>query len=145
MNAISVSGSIQLGKYIYRADTPSMGHGHDISLDIVLKPTSQFNLEFSYARARLSSEETDSLFFDGNIYRAVAIYQFSPEIFLRTILQYDSFEKNFQVYPLFSYKLSAFTTFFVGATSSYINFSGDNGLVNTGQQYFIKLQYLFGI
>jgi len=145
LNEIYVFASIQFGKYIYRSDTPSMGKGHNISLDIVLKPTSQFNFEFSYSRARLSSDDTGELYYDGNIYRAVAIYQFSSEIFFRTILQYDTFAKNFQVYPLFSYKLNAFTTFFAGATSSYFNYEGDNGVVNTSQQYFLKLQYLFGI
>ena len=145
MNEISVFASIQLGKFIYRTDTPSMGKGHNISLDIVLKPTSQFNLELSYARARLSSDETGELYYDGNIYRGVAIYQFTPEIFFRTILQYDTFAKNFQIYPLFSYKLNAFTTFFAGATSTYFNFEGDSGVINTSQQYFVKLQYLLGI
>lgn len=145
LNEISVSANIQLGKFIYRSDTPSMGTGHNISLDIVLKPTSQFNLEFAYARARLSSEDTGELYYDGNIYRAVAIYQFTPEIFFRTILQYDTFTRDFEVYPLFSYKLNAFTTFFAGATSTYFNYEGDNGVINTNQQYFIKLQYLFGI
>ena len=144
-NEIYAYASIQLGKYIYREDNPSMGKGHNISLDIVLKPTSKFNLEFSYSRARLSSYDTGELYFDGNIYRAVAIYQFNSEIFFRTILQYDTFEKNFQIYPLFSYKLNAFTTFFAGATSTYFNYEGNNGVVNTNQQYFVKLQYLLGI
>jgi hypothetical protein len=144
-NEIYISTNIQLGKFIYRNDTPSMGKGHNFNLNIVLKPTSQFNFEFAYSRARLSSDDTDELYYDGNIYRAVAIYQFTSEIFFRTILQYDTFAKNFQVYPLFSYKLSAFTTFYAGATSSYFNYEGDNGIVNTNQQYFIKVQYLFGI
>jgi hypothetical protein len=144
-NEISIYGSFQAGNYIYRSDNPSMGTGHNVSLDILLKPTSKLNFEFIYSRARLSSVETSELFFDGNIYRAVAIYQFNSEIFFRTILQYDTFAKNFQIYPLFSYKLNAFTTFFAGATSTYFNYEGDNGVINTSQQYFIKLQYLFGI
>lgn len=145
MNEIYVYAAIQFGNYIYRSDEPSVGKGHNISVDIVLKPTSQFNFEFSYSRARLVSSEKDSLFYDGNIYRAVAIYQFSPEMFFRTILQYDTFAKNFQLYPLFSYKLNAFTTFFAGATTSYFNYEGSSGVVNTSQQYFLKLQYLFSM
>ena len=145
LDEISVFASFQLGKFIYRTDTPTMGYGHNISLDIVLMPTSHFNFEFSYSRARLSSNDTGELYYDGNIYRAVAIYQFNSEIFFRTILQYDTFAKNFQVYPLFSYKLNAFTTFFAGATSTYFNYEGDNGVINTSQQYFLKLQYLLGM
>ena len=145
LNEISVSANITAGKFIYRSSSPTIGDGHNISLDIVLKPTPQFNLELTYARARLSDENTNELFYDGNIYRAVGIYQFSPEMFFRTILQYDTFAKVFQVYPLFSYKLNAFTTFFAGATSSYFNYGDNSGVVNTSQQYFLKLQYLLGV
>ena len=145
LNEITIYASIQAGKFIYRTANPTMGTGHNISLDILLKPTSKFNFEFTYSRAHLSSVETSELYFDGNIYRGVLIYQFNSELFFRTIIQYDTFAKNFQVYPLFSYKLSAFTTFFAGATSTYFNYEDGNGVVNTSQQYFVKLQYLFGI
>ena len=145
INAISLSLNGQFGKFIYRTSAPEMGTGHDFSATLTLKPTSQLNVAISYVRARLSSEATNDLFYDGNIYRAVAIYQFTPEFFFRTILQYDSFAKAYQVYPLLSYKLSAFTTFFVGATSDYLNYEGTYGVTNTNQQYFVKLQYLLGI
>lgn len=145
MNEITISTNGQFGKFIYRSNNPEMGTGHNLYFDITLKPTAHFNLQFSYSRARLSKENTGELFYDGNIYRAVVIYQLNPEMFFRTILQYNSFDQSFQVYPLFSYKLSAFTTFFAGATSSYIDYQDNIGMINTGQQYFIKLQYLFGI
>jgi hypothetical protein len=146
LNEVAFEMEITTGKYIYRQGLPpAMGVGHDITTNITFKPTSQINLSFSYKRARLSSEETGELFFDGNIYRAVGIYQFSSQIFFRTIFQYDSFEQVFQVYPLFSYKLNAFTTFYVGATRDYLNYKGETGITNTSQQYFLKLQYLLSI
>ncbi|MCX6170791.1 MAG: DUF5916 domain-containing protein [Ignavibacteriales bacterium] len=145
INEIALSISSSFGKFIYRSDSPEMGVGHNLDVSLTLKPTSQLNLSFDYARARLSSEATKELFYDGNIYRAVLVYQFNPEFFFRTILQYDSFAKAYQVYPLFSYKLSAFTTFYAGATSDYLNYEGTYGIKNVDQQYFVKIQYLFGI
>lgn len=145
LNEIAISFNGQLGKFIYRSSNPTMGYGHTLSTSLTLKPTPKLNIAISYVRARLSDNVTDELFYDGNIYRAVAIYQFSPEIFFRTILQYDSFQKAYQVYPLFSYKLNAFTTFFIGATSDYLNYEGEFGVTNTNQQYFVKVQYLLGI
>ncbi len=145
MNVITLSTYGQIGRFIYRTSLPTMGTGHKLGASITLKPTSRLNISLSYDRARLSSLETSELFYDGNIYRAVAIYQFSYEIFFRTIFQYDSFAKAFQLYPLFSYKLNAFTTFYAGATTDYLNYGGDIGTVNTGQQYFMKLQYLLSI
>lgn len=134
----------QVGKFIYRSSNPQMGSGHNIYTGFTLRPTSKLNLSFSYSRARLSSESTGNLFYDGNIYRITSVYQFSAEMFLRLITQYNSFDKSFNFYPLFSYKLNAFTTFFAGATSDYLDF-GEAGIKNTHQQYFVKLQYLLGV
>ena len=145
MNVITLSTYGQIGKFIHRSSSPTMGTGHNLGASVTLKPTSRLNISLSYDRARLSDWKTGELFFDGNIYRAVAIYQFSYEIYFRTIFQYDSFGKAFQLYPLFSYKLNAFTTFYAGATTDYMNYGGDIGNVNTGQQYFMKLQYLINI
>ncbi|MFC2133151.1 sugar-binding protein [Bacteroidota bacterium] len=145
ISEISLMFDGQVGKFIYRTENPTIGTGHILNAVLTLKPTSKLNLTFSYDRARLSSIETNQIYFDGNIYRLVGIYQFNNEIFFRTILQYNSFSKMFTVYPLFSYKLNAFTTFYAGATSDYLDYKGEFGFVNTGQQYFVKLQYLIGM
>jgi hypothetical protein len=99
-------------------------------------------VELSYSRARLSSEATDQLFFDGYILRSVAAYQFTTEIFVRGIVQYNSFDKSCSVYPLFSYKLNAFTTFYAGLTNDYLDYGKDTGFATTARQFFLKLQYL---
>lgn len=134
-----------IGKYIYRDDDPAIGYGHELGASITLKPSPNLNVQFSYNRAGLRNRETDELYYDGNIYRTTAIYQFSAEAFFRTILQYNSFDKTFRLYPLFSYKLGAFTTFYAGSTSNYQNYDSINEIRNTDQQYFIKMQYLIGL
>ena len=133
------------GNFIYRTSDPVVGKGHSMYASLEFKPTSKLDISVSYNRAQLNNKDTDSLFYNGNIYRGVAIYQFSPEFFIRTIFQYNTFSQSFQIYPLFSYKLNAFTTFFAGATSNYYNYEGEFGYRNTEQQYFVKLQYLIGI
>lgn len=138
-----VNGS--LGKFIYRTTNPKMGYGHNIFTGVTFKPTSKVNISFDYSRARLSDDNTKELFYDGNIYRLVGIYQFSSEMFVRLITQYNSFDKSFNVYPLFSYKLNPFTTFYIGAIADYLDYNGEIGVRNTQQQYFLKLQYLVGI
>ncbi|MCB0746854.1 MAG: hypothetical protein KDC90_05260, partial [Ignavibacteriae bacterium] len=141
--SFGVYGSV--GKYVHRSDTPSIGTGHNLGSYVTLKPTSKLNIGFSYDRARLSDKKTSELFYDGNIYRLSAVYQFSQEAFFRTILQYNSFDKAYRFYPLFSYKLGAFTTFYAGATSNYQDHRNEIGIQNTDQQYFVKLQYLVGL
>ena len=135
----------QVGDFIYRTANPSVGKGHSITAQLQLKPTPKFDITFSYSRSKLGSKESDQIYYDGNIYRGIAIYQFSSEVFFRTILQYNTFSQSFQIYPLFSYKMNAFTTFFAGATSNYRDYKDEFGFVNTDQQYFVKMQYLLAI
>ena len=145
LNEISLELNGSVGKFIYRTITPGMGWGHNLSTNVMLKPTNNLNISFSYVRSRLTDILNKELFFDGNIYRLVGIFQYSPEIFFRTIFQFNSFGKTFQFYPLFSYKLNAFTVFYAGATGLYVDYGEETGIRNTDRQYFIKLQYLITI
>jgi hypothetical protein len=145
MKQLSLYLNGQIGNFIYRTSNPVVGYGHNISGTMQVNPTSQLSVSLSYTRAQLINKSTDESYYNGDIYRGVAVYQFTPELFFRTIAQYNSFDKSFQLYPLLSYKMSAFTTFFIGATSNYLNYEGEFGVRNTDQQYFVKLQYLIGI
>jgi len=132
-----------LGRFIKRSDPVDAGEGHTIDMTAQIKPTSQFELDLSYSRARLSSIATGELFYDGYIARAVGIYQFTSEVFVRVIGQYDEFNKAFDFFPLLSYKLNPYTIFYVGSTYSLSDFGDPFGFRQTSRQYFLKLQYLF--
>ena len=110
---------------------------------MTLKPTSRLKIDLSYDRARLSSASRGTLFYDGYVGRMVGIYQFTPEMFLRSIYQYNSFTKTFNVYPLFNYKLNALTTFYAGLTNNYLDYGPQHGFATTKRQFFLKMQYLF--
>jgi hypothetical protein len=143
MSALALFFDGAFGRFINRADDPSMGTGHNISVTAQVRPTSQSQIELAYSRARLSSVATKELFYDGYIARAVGTYQFTSEIFLRVIGQYDQFNKALEVYPLVSYKLNPLTIFYVGSTYAMTDFGRPYGFKDTARQYFIKLQYLF--
>jgi hypothetical protein len=132
----------EVGRFIYR-DTPELGKGHNLFASVRIAPTSQFRLDLSYSRAQLASVATDELFYDGNIYRINGNYQFTPKMFLRVILQYNSFDPTFNVYPLFSYKVNPFTIFYAGFTDNQYDFGAPNGFLTTQRQFFVKFQYLF--
>jgi hypothetical protein len=142
ISELSLELEAQLGKFIYRSSSPELGTGHRFSSTLTIRPTSKFKIDLSYSRARLSSEATNVLFFDGNILRGVVAYQFTTEIHLRGIAQYNSFDKSFNIYPLFSYKLNAFTTFYAGVTNDYLDYGKDTGFATTARQFFLKVQYL---
>lgn len=140
-----ISGNFfgQFGHFINREDSPELGTGHNLNLRITLRPTNRFQLDLSYARARLSSVATQELFYDGYIARTTATYQFTSEFFLRMIGQYNSFDRIIDLYPLFSYKLNPFTIFYAGFTSSMTEFDQPYGFKQTVRQFFLKLQYLW--
>ncbi len=140
---LSLEGTF--GKFIKRSDPVNVGRGHNISLSAEVSPTSQLEIDLSFARARLMSLAGDELFYDGYIVRATGIYQFNKEMFLRVIGQYDQFDKVFDVYPLFSYKLSAYTIFYAGSTYSLTNYGDPFGTRTTARQYFVKFQYLIRV
>ena len=133
----------QVGLFIYRSSTPETGEGHSLGGSVTLKPTSQLKVDLSYDRAHLRSRATGSLLYDGYVARSVGVYQFTSEMFVRAIFQYNSFGKTFNVYPLFSYKVNALTTFYAGFTNDYHDYGGANGFTTTQRQFFVKLQYLF--
>ncbi len=138
--ALFFNGTI--GRFINRSDAPSMGTGHTVSLSAQMRPTSQLYIELSYSRARLSSVATGELFYDGYIARGVGTYQFTPELFLRVIGQYDQFNKAIDLYPLVSYKLNPLTIFYAGSTYAMTDFATPYGIRTTARQYFLKFQYL---
>jgi hypothetical protein len=137
---LSLDGSF--GRFIKRTDPVDMGRGHNISLSALVRLTSQLEIDLSYTRARLSSLATGELFYDGYIARSTGIFQFTKEIFLRVIGQYDEFNKKIDVYPLISYKLNPYTIFYTGSTYSLSDFGEPYGVRTMIYQYFIKLQYL---
>ncbi len=142
-DAFSFSLYGQIGRFIYRSSTPEMGDGHRLGCSITLRPTSSLKLDMSYDTERLARASTGETLYDGYVVRTVGIYQFTPEMFLRTILQYNSFSRTINVYPLFSYKLNALTTFYAGLTNDYSYYGDPNGFTTTDRQFFVKVQYLF--
>ena len=142
-SALQASLDVQVGRFIHRVDNPTVGYGHVFSTGLTLKPTPHLEIDLSYSRSRLSDLITDELFYDGYIARCVGIYQFSGNLFVRLIGQYNEFDRSIEIDPLFSYKLNPFTIFYAGSTHSLTDFSEPFGVRQTARQYFVKLQYLW--
>ena len=144
LNELRTSVHAEIGKFIYRDDPPELGTGHNINVSATVKPTTRLLLDLSYSRARLTSTATKALLYDGYILRANSTYQFTRELFLRLITEYNHFGRSVNVYPLLSYKLNPFTIFYAGATYDGRDFddSRRNNFVQTRRQFFVKFQYL---
>lgn len=137
-------GYFEIGEMMYRSDTPELGKGTNAGLTGVFKVSSSLSSEFSYNIARMSASDDNELFYDGYILRNSTNYQFTGQMQLRLITEYNSFDKSLSVFPLFNYKLNPFTMFYIGSTQNMRDFTGQNSFKPTSRQYFVKLQYLVG-
>lgn len=142
-SAITFNVNASFGKFIYRANQTTLGIGHTVSAELILKPTNNLSLTMDFSRSRLVDTVGNNLLYDGYISRLSTIYQFNDQIFLRLIGQYDQFNKVLEIDPLFSYKLNPFTIFYAGSTDNLTNYGDPFGIRQTGRQFFVKLQYLW--
>lgn len=141
-SSFSCGFGVEAGYFLFRGALPERGYGHVLSLDADVRFTDRFKAGVSYNRARLAHTSSGSLYYDGNIYRLNSTYHFSPQTSVRLISQYDSFARDFHIYPLFSVRVNAFTFFYAGATGNAVNFGDPTGFRTTETNYFLKCQYL---
>lgn len=154
---VQFGSSMNFGRYIARnLSTPVLGRGYQYTLRVTLKPVERMVIEPRLQYATLDQPRADATghrqnIFSGYILRTRLQYQFTRELFLRAIVQYDDFGQYLQIDPLLSYKLNPYTVAFLGSSHGYQDFApseappGRDGLNETARQFFLKFQYLFQI
>jgi hypothetical protein len=154
---ISFGGNVGYGDqiaYSWRA----MGRQTRFGLWCNLMPLDRVQLENTLSHVKSIVRETDEQLFSGYITRSRMSVQFSRELSLRFVVQYNDFYETWDFDPLITYRLNPFTLFYVGTTydyqrdyglnrdgSSYAGDGEDSYDMNRLQarQFFMKLQYLF--
>jgi len=139
---MSLSFDGEIGKIIYRGDSPEVGKGHQFVFGVSFKPADQIQSEIEFERAGLRSQQNNELLYDGYILRNISTYQFSTQMYVRLISDYNSFSGEISLFPLFSYKLNPFTIFYVGSTHTMREYDAPYNLTQNNRQYFLKFQYL---
>jgi hypothetical protein len=151
------------GVNYYPADRlrPFLGHSKNASLGLTFRPQPRLRLDESYIYSRLGA--TDAIF-NNHIVRSKVNYQFSRELSLRAILDYNGVipnaalvsldrTKRFGADVLLTYFLHPGTALYVGYSNAFENVAFDPTLspalqrtgfpgTATGRQLFIKLSYL---
>jgi hypothetical protein len=140
-------GYLEAGKYIVRFEEPSyVGAGFSGQLWLTLQPLKSLKIDNNFSYFELSKNWGGEKLFAGYIFRNKTSLQFTRNIFFRLVFQYDSFEKRFDIDPLFTYKWNPFTIFYIGSThdiTDYGSISGRGRFKETSRQFFAKFQYLF--
>ena len=148
----------QRGSLPYVADT----NRTDISL--TLRPMDRLRIENTYFRTELENQGGGAKIFSNEIIRSNWNYQFTKELSLRFIAQYDETDagpatrleddENLNFDMLLRYVINPWSAFYIGYNSNQSNFDivemeGErelvvaNNLRQDGDQFFVKFSYLF--
>lgn len=147
---VSLGFFVRRGNYIDRSNLVK-GHGTQVfEAWGTIKPLDNFIIQPEYTYAELIRKTDEKFSFAGSIYRVRANYQFTRELFLRMVLQYNQFNDVLDIEPLLSYKVNPFTIFYLGMSADKVNYNNSSFLASpnwttTSRQFFMKFQYLFSI
>ena len=151
------SEPVRLGFFVAHGDriarnleTPELGTGTDAEVFGTINLFGRFLFQPSVQYSDLYTQADHAEVFKGFVFRARASLQFSRELFVRLIVQWDDFSGQLSFEPLLTYRLNPFTVFYIGATSGYSDFGrrddlalpAEAGLAQTSRQFFLKFQYL---
>ncbi len=123
-----------------------------------LRPIKRMLMENSYTFVQSRHADSSRILFKGFLVRSRTNLQFTKELSLRLVVEYNDFSETWNFDPLLTYRLSPFSLLYVGTTYDYQRVYGlnadKNALVKDGdpsydqvrlgaRQFFMKLQYLF--
>ncbi|MFH1687532.1 MAG: DUF5916 domain-containing protein [bacterium] len=120
-----------------------------------LRPTSRLFVENWFNYAHGDSLEGGGTIYDGYTVRSRGTYQFSRELALRLVVEYDDFGKVWSVDPLLTYQINPFSVLYAGSSYGYdglpVTIGSDDRYVIgrdwqlSRRQFFLKLKYLFQV
>jgi hypothetical protein len=149
------------GRFIARGSQlpePVLGRGNTWSASLSVKATRRLAIEPSFDFSQLYYPDGGPRIFRATVVHSRFSYQFSRELFLRLVIDYYdqknyngdtpmtySHDRGFTVEPLLSYKVNAFTVFYIGSGHDYGYYDSLAEYHRTAQRFFVKFQYLFRV
>ena len=141
-NRLSGSFNMFRTRTFSRTDTPILADQTSVRYKLTLKPIDRLVIEPSLNSFNLKDVAGNELS-DGFIFRTRTDYQFTKELFIRVVVQYNDFSRQLNIEPLLTYKINPFSMFFIGSTHRASDLNPTATFIQTDRQYFIKFQYLF--
>jgi hypothetical protein len=147
---VSVGGGLFWGDQVSFTDEPFLGDSVSGRLFLTVQPFARLQSSLNVNFSQLVDPRTDTEVFDVKIYRSQTSYQFTERLLLRSILEYNTFDRTFDNNLLLAYRVNSGTVFYLGYDDHYQQ--GDrilNGLCpgsqfeRTNRAFFTKFSYLF--
>jgi len=165
--AVQIKGSYREGSTLNLVPQdgylPSVADTNRIDFNVVFRPFDQLSIANTYFLTELETQGGTKIF-SNEIIRSNWNYQFTKELSLRFIAQYDKTEagpatrlkddENLNFDVLLRYVINPWSAFYAGYNSNQSNFDivdieGErelivaNDLRRDGDQFFVKFSYLF--
>ncbi len=105
----------------------------------------KLSLRVQSERQFLYRERYRGLISDATVFSLSTDYSFTNALSFRLISFYYTNDKSVGFYPLFTYQLSPFTSFYIGANINTLKEDEPFGIKGQNHQIFLKFQYLFKI
>jgi len=147
-----------LDKYIYYDPVnPFLGNRFRIHVLANFQPNNKLNQYFAYQYTSFDRRSDGERIYDYNILLSRTTYQFNRYLFIRALVQYDSYQKIVLSDFLASFTFIPGTVFHVGYGSLHANrrwntidqrWEPDTGLgkyYQTTQSFFLKVSYLLSL
>ena len=138
------------GAIYYDPEAPYQGDGNVATAAFEYQPTEQFDfmLDLTYSDFYRRSDKTK--IYDYTIFRSFNTFQFNKYLFLRGILEYNTYRKRMTLDTLVSFTYIPGTVVYVGYGSAFekIRWTGDEYLdshrfLETKRGFFFKVSYLW--
>jgi hypothetical protein len=125
---------------------PFLGHRTQLHLNVSLQPTQNMNLFAEHVISRFRRSESGEKVYDQGIWRGRLTYQFNAKLFVRGLVQYDSFARRVLGDFLASFTYIPGTVLYLGYGSLNESRSWTDGGWQrsvTGDRYYQTRQSLF--
>jgi hypothetical protein len=137
------------GKKIRYAEDPYQAKGNTLTSLTIFQPVVHFSTELSYTYSDLYGNETGEKVFDYHIVRSKNTYQINKYLFLRVIVEYDSYNKDLLSDYLVSFTYIPGTVIHFGYGAMYEKtrwnrqeYIESNDFLETKRGFFFKGSYL---
>lgn len=152
-NWLYLYGSFSTGKSLYYAG-PFLGHKPSFYFQTRIQPSYKFTQDFEYQYQHFTRASDDKRIYNLNMFISRTTYQFNKYLFIRSLIQYDSYRKIVLTDILTSFTLIPGTVIHLGYGSLHrkqywdnVNFTWDREMeqgkyYQVTQSFFFKASYL---
>jgi hypothetical protein len=145
---LAINGNINYGHRIARYALV-MGKQFDYGVSATINPISRLTVSAELDHSQSDAVEGGAQLFSQSVFWSRLSLQFTRELSMRLVSQYNDRYRTWEVDPLVTYRINSLTMFYIGSTHTYQDYDtlqyGHEGWNLTDRQFFMKLQYLFRV